>query len=128
MIGGAPCQGFSLENKHAKDKSRNILEDPNNELINYYINAVKANPYCKVFVLENVPQILTAGNGVFKDAIYNALSDFEITSGIINAADMGDPQMRKEQFSSDQKSAKFRFQIKKEMQIVILRYGMHLLV
>ncbi|WP_416656078.1 DNA cytosine methyltransferase [Bacillus amyloliquefaciens] len=95
MIGGAPCQGFSLENKHAKDKSRNILEDPNNELINYYINAVKANPYCKVFVLENVPQILTAGNGVFKDAIYNALSDFEITSGIINAADMGDPQMRK---------------------------------
>lgn len=90
MFGGSPCQGLSPENRYT-----NFLDNPNNELINYFIEGVKSNPYCKVFVLENVPQILTAGNGKFKYEIYSKLSDFEITSGVINSAGMGDPQIRK---------------------------------
>lgn len=93
MIGGSPCQGFSAANR-----STNFLENPNNLLVKHYIESIKANPNCKVFVLENVPQILTAGGGAFKEEIESALSDFEITSGVLNAADYGEAQIRKRAF------------------------------
>lgn len=89
MIGGSPCQGFTNANRNT-----NFLDNPNNLLVKHYIEAIKANENCKIFFLENVPRILTAGNGQFKDEIYSALSDFEITSGVISAADMGSPQLR----------------------------------
>ncbi|WP_412095288.1 DNA cytosine methyltransferase [Bacillus haynesii] len=90
MIGGPPCQGFSKSNRHT-----NYLDNPNNELIKFYIKAIKANPHCKVFVLENVEEILTAGNCQFKNEILRELSDFEITTGVINSADMGSAQVRR---------------------------------
>jgi DNA (cytosine-5)-methyltransferase 1 len=90
MIGGPPCQGFSNANRQT-----NFLTNPNNMLVQYYINAIKANPNCKVFVLENVPGILTAGDGQFKNEICEQLSEFEITSGVINSASMGSAQLRK---------------------------------
>jgi DNA (cytosine-5)-methyltransferase 1 len=37
---------------------------------------------------------LTAGNGQFKDEIYEALSDFEISSGVLCAANFGSAQLR----------------------------------
>ena len=89
-IGGSPCQDFSNANRKTR-----FLDSEKNKLVKKYIEGVKALPNCQVFVLENVPQILTAGNGQFKDEIFNELSDFEITSGIINAADMGTAQKRK---------------------------------
>ncbi|WP_276338714.1 DNA cytosine methyltransferase [Bacillus licheniformis] len=90
MVGGPPCQGFSSANRHT-----NYLDNPNNELIKYFVKAVQANPHCKVFVLENVEEILTAGNGKFKNEILQELSDFEITTGVINSADMGSAQVRR---------------------------------
>lgn len=90
MIGGSPCQGFSNANRHS-----NFLDNPNNKLVRAYIDAVKANKNCKVFCLENVPQILTAGNGRFLDEILEELRDFHVEYGILNAADFGAPQGRK---------------------------------
>lgn len=90
MIGGSPCQGFSSANR-----SSNFLDNPNNLLVRHYIDSIKSNPNCKVFVLENVPQLLSAGNGAFKDEIEDALSEFEITSGVLNAADYGEAQLRR---------------------------------
>lgn len=90
MIGGSPCQGFSSSNRKTS-----FLENPNNLLVKKYIEAVKANKHCKVFVLENVPEILTAGNGQFKDEIVKELSEFTISYGVINAVDMGSAQKRK---------------------------------
>ncbi|WP_145949576.1 DNA cytosine methyltransferase [Paenibacillus sp. Y412MC10] len=89
MIGGSPCQGFSNSNRYT-----NFLDNPNNMLVKHYIEAVRSNENCKVFVLENVPRILTAGGGKFKNEIYEALSDFEISSGVISSADYGSPQIR----------------------------------
>ncbi|WP_414858882.1 DNA cytosine methyltransferase [Paenibacillus sp. Soil787] len=83
------CQGFSNSNRYT-----NFLDNPNNFLVKHYIESIKANENCKIFCLENVPRILTAGNGQFKDEIYEALSDFEITSGVLCAADFGSAQMR----------------------------------
>ncbi|WP_223821860.1 DNA cytosine methyltransferase [Paenibacillus peoriae] len=89
MIGGSPCQGFSNSNRYT-----NYLENPNNLLLKHYIDSIKNNENCKVFVLENVPRILTAGEGQFKDEIFSALADFEITAGIMSSADMGSAQAR----------------------------------
>jgi DNA (cytosine-5)-methyltransferase 1 len=90
MIGGSPCQGFSNSNRHSS-----FLANPNNKLLNEFIQAVKTNENCQVFVLENVPQILTAGDGKFKEEIYQALSDFDITSGVLSSAQFGEAQDRK---------------------------------
>ncbi|MFB0831525.1 DNA cytosine methyltransferase [Brevibacillus laterosporus] len=89
MIGGSPCIGFSKSNR-----TSNFLDNPNNLLVREYIEAIRRNENCKVFVLENVPQILTAGNGQFKNEIYEQLSDFEITSGVLKAVSYGAPQDR----------------------------------
>lgn len=90
VIGGPPCQGFSAANRQT-----NYLDNPNNFLVKAYIETIKANENCKVFVLENVPQILTAGDGHFKDEIINSLSEFEISYGILSAAQFGCAQDRK---------------------------------
>jgi site-specific DNA-cytosine methylase len=84
------CQGFSNSNRKT-----NFLDNPNNQLVRSFIEAIHANDNCQVFVLENVPQILTAGEGQFRNEIYEALSDFKITSGLLNAADYSTPQSRK---------------------------------
>ncbi|GED34870.1 DNA cytosine methyltransferase [Brevibacillus centrosporus] len=89
MLAGSPCQGFSNSNRYT-----HFLDNPNNLLIRKFIEAVKGNENCQVFCLENVPQVLSAGNGQFKNEIYEALSDFEIESGVLNAADFGSAQLR----------------------------------
>lgn len=93
MIAGSPCQGISPANRHT-----NFLDNSNNALIKHYIESIKANPNCKVFVLENVPQLLTAGDGRFKEEILHQLSDFEHTVGVLSAADFGEAQERKRSF------------------------------
>lgn len=89
IIGGSPCQGFSNSNRIT-----HYLDNPKNVLVREFIKTVKANNNGRVFVLENVPQILTAGDGAFRNEIYQELSDFEITSGVLNSADFGSAQKR----------------------------------
>lgn len=90
---GTPCQGFSNANRRL-----HYLENPNNLLVREYIAAIKANPNCVVFVWENVPQLLTSGGSHFFQEIKQALADFEITSGVLNAKDFGDSQDRERAF------------------------------
>ncbi|WP_026701603.1 DNA cytosine methyltransferase [Salibacterium aidingense] len=92
-FGGSPCQGFSNSNRHS-----HFLDNPNNKLVRHFIESVKANKQCKVFVLENVPQLLTAGDGQFLMEIEAALAEFEITSGVLEASTFGSPQYRKRAF------------------------------
>lgn len=89
VIGGSPCFGFSNANRRT-----NFLENPHNLLVREYIRIVlEKNP--KVFILENVPQILTAGDGQFMQEIIDALNQYHIEAKILNAADYGVPQARK---------------------------------
>ena len=61
IIGGPPCQGFSSANRHEKEEN-----DPRNQLFFEYIRFVKLlRP--KVFVIENVKEILTKNNGYAKN-------------------------------------------------------------
>ncbi len=89
LIGGSPCQGFSNSNRQT-----NYLDNPKNLLVREYIKAVQnSQPY--VFVLENVPQIISAGDGKFLKEITEQLKDYEITSNILDATDFGAAQRRK---------------------------------
>lgn len=89
IIGGPPCQGFSQKGK------RLSLDDPRNFLFQQFVRFVgEFKP--KYFVLENVPTIVTTANGFFKDQIVEAFNKlgYEVTYGVLCAADYGVPQDR----------------------------------
>lgn len=90
IVGGPPCQGFSLKGQ------RRGLDDERNFLFKEYIKYVKYfKP--KYFVLENVPIILSADGGYFKEAILKEFKDlgYKVEYGLLNASDFGVPQNRK---------------------------------
>lgn len=89
IIGGPPCQGFSQKGK------RLSLDDPRNYLFQQYVRFVEEfRP--KYFVLENVPNILTASNGFFREQIIMAFNQlgYDVKCGILKASDFGVPQDR----------------------------------
>ncbi len=89
IIGGPPCQGYSMKGKKMG------LRDPRNFLFREYLNIVRElQP--EVFVIENVKGILLSSNGWFKDEIVNEVSNlgYKIEYGVLNAADFGVPQAR----------------------------------
>jgi len=93
VIGGPPCQGFSQKG------SRKTIHDERNFLFRYYYEVVKfLRP--KYFLMENVPNLLTAENGLFKSEIENLFKDigYNLDCGVLNAADFGVPQMRRRAF------------------------------
>lgn len=90
IIGGPPCQGFSQKGQ------RKSINDDRNFLFRYFISVVKlVKP--KYFVMENVPNLLTAEKGYFKKEIYNLFESlgYSLSSEVMNAADYGVPQNRK---------------------------------
>lgn len=90
IIGGPPCQGFSQKG------SRKTINDSRNFLFKYYVNVVEyLHP--KYFVMENVPNLLTAEKGFFKKEIELLFKNlgYELEIKILNAADFGVPQNRR---------------------------------
>ena len=89
IIGGPPCQGFSIAGKR-------IIDDDRNKLYKSFVRMVKYfKP--KAFVLENVPNILTIGDGMVKRAI---IADFEslgykIVTKVLLSSNYGVPQNRR---------------------------------
>lgn len=89
IIGGPPCQGFSIAGKR-------IVDDVRNTLYKQFVSFVAFfSP--KAFVMENVPNILSIGNGVVRESI---IKDFEalgykIVYKVLTASDYGVPQNRK---------------------------------
>lgn len=92
IVGGPPCQGFSIAGKRFIDDERNKLYKSFVDFVAFY------KP--KAFLLENVPNIISMGKGVFKDSI---IEDFEkigykVNYKILMASDFGVPQNRKRAF------------------------------
>lgn len=89
IIGGPPCQGFSLKGKQLG------LEDPRNFLFREYIEIVsEIKP--EVFVIENVKNLINACNGYFINEIRERFSKlgYIVNYGVLNAKDFGVPQNR----------------------------------
>jgi len=89
LVGGPPCQGFSI------NAPERFLNDPRNKLFTYYERYLEEfRP--KAFVFENVPGLLSLGDGkVFRQIvrIFGGLG-YKVTAKILFAAHYGVPQER----------------------------------
>ena len=91
VIGGPPCQSFSLAGKRHSDDARG-------RLVWKYIEIIRAvRP--QAFVFENVTGILSAKNkyGKILPQLMSAFEEigYSLSFSVINAADYGVPQRRK---------------------------------
>lgn len=92
LIGGPPCQGFSLAGKREENDKRNKLYTAMLE------TAKKLLP--RAVVLENVPGILTLYDGKVKERIFKDFKKlgYSMNVQILYAPDYGIPQIRKRAF------------------------------
>lgn len=90
VMGGPPCQGFSQKGKRVG------LEDERNFMFQQFAKVVEiVNP--EFFLLENVPNILTAEGGYFKEEIIKLFSDlgYVVKAKVLKAENFGVPQIRR---------------------------------
>lgn len=89
LVGGPPCQGFSLAGKREENDERNIL----------YSAMVKTAKELKpkIVVLENVPGMLKLYDGKGAKRIINDFTDlgYKMSAEILYAPNFGVPQIRK---------------------------------
>lgn len=91
VIGGPPCQGFSMAGKIG----RTFTDDPRNHLFKEFVRIVKiVQPY--FFVMENVARLYTHNSGKTRIEIIQAFQNigYSVECKILSAADFGVPQIR----------------------------------
>lgn len=88
MLGGFPCQGFSLSGPRKIDDSRNVL-------YKHYVKLVRQNKPM-AFIGENVKGLLTMGGGQIIEAIVADFSEcgYDVFYKLVNAKNFGVPQDR----------------------------------
>lgn len=88
ILGGFPCQGFSLSGPRKIDDSRNVL-------YKHYVKIV-AQKQPRIFVGENVKGLLTMGKGQIIEAIIDEFSEcgYDVFYQLVNAKNFGVPQDR----------------------------------
>lgn len=91
IIGGPSCKPFSNANRHTR-----LDDHPDSDLIVQYMRIVKTlKP--KVFAMENVPEVLTACDGVYFDAIRETAKEcgYELGANIVQDSKVGGYTTRK---------------------------------
>lgn len=104
ILGGPPCQGFSLKGKKLG------LEDHRNYLFQEYLEIVRAiNP--EFIVMENVKALTNRTNEYFLNQILSGLKHmgFFVQYQVLNAKDYGVPQSRERIFIIATKKQAFDF-------------------
>ena len=94
IIGGPPCQGFSLSNTRTRN-----MDNPNNMLFEQFVRLVKEiNP--KWFLFENVWGITNINNGVVMHMIMHCFESigYKVFPKVLTASDYGVPQNRERFF------------------------------
>lgn len=92
IIGGPPCQGFSVSGKR-------MIDDERNKLYKSYVLIVsELKP--KVFVMENVPGLVRLFKGQVAEQVKEDFTNIGYTVGmqILSADNYGVPQQRKRVF------------------------------
>lgn len=92
IIGGPPCQGFSMVGKRQAGDERNTL------YLQYVRFVEQIRP--EFFILENVKGLLTLEKGYFKKEIIDRFSElgYNVTYKVLRASDYGVPQNRERVF------------------------------
>ncbi|MGH8906959.1 MAG: DNA cytosine methyltransferase [Egibacteraceae bacterium] len=88
LIGGPPCQGYSII-------GRRLVHDERNDLFREFLRlGAELRPKC--MVIENVPGLATLGNGVYIEAILDGYRcmGYSVAVAELLAAQYGAPQMR----------------------------------
>lgn len=94
IIGGPPCQGFSLANKNRNK----VADDPRNKLFYGFVKFI--NWYSpKTFVMENVKGLLSMQNGKVIQTICDEFTNageygYNVAYKVLRASDYGTPQNR----------------------------------
>lgn len=93
VIGGFPCQGFSVSN------NKRCITDERNYLYKEMLRIIK-DKKPKYFVAENVKGILSLGKGKVIDMIINDFKSlgYKVQVELINSAEFGVPQARERVF------------------------------
>lgn len=86
VIGGPPCQGFSLLNRNRTGDVRRTLWRPYMEVV--------ARSEADIFVMENVPQLLNSEEFHEIEKYAGELGFTHLAKGKLCAADYGVPQVR----------------------------------
>ena len=108
IVGGPPCQGFSIAASNRRKEN-----DQRNQEYRIFLDAVKKfSP--KLVLFENVPEIIKFKNykgDLIVDEINNILtkSGYFISYKVLNVADYGVPQLRKRFILIASKKKKFTF-------------------
>jgi DNA (cytosine-5)-methyltransferase 1 len=93
VIGGPPCQGFSLAG------ATSTPGDERNFLLTQFIKAVyQIEP--EWFVMENVPRVRTMEDGAVRDYVRSQFEKigYSVSDGLLNAVHFGVPQRRERAF------------------------------
>jgi len=92
VIGGPPCQGFSMVGKRE-------VGDERNSLYLQYVRFVKTI-MPKFFILENVKGLLSMEKGLYRDDIISRFSSlgYNVCYKLLKASDYGVPQSRERVF------------------------------
>jgi DNA (cytosine-5)-methyltransferase 1 len=91
VVGGPPCQGFSMANR------QRLLDDPRNVLYKNYLELL-SNVRPKFFVMENVKGMMNKSSEILDD-FHNILGDdYSIDMVLLNAKNFGIPQNRERVF------------------------------
>ncbi|WP_165213150.1 DNA cytosine methyltransferase [Streptococcus tangpeifui] len=94
VIGGPPCQAYSIMGRSVS--SNGMKDDPRNYLYKLYVKFISYySP--KVFIFENVPGLLTAGNGLILSDIIESFKNigYNLEYKILDSANFGVLQNRK---------------------------------
>ena len=97
VLGGPPCQGYSIANKKALDP-----KDPRNSLFREFIRVGSIlNP--SIMIMENVPNLIKARTNTNKLVLEIIIEELEslgynVYHSILKASDYGVPQIRKRLF------------------------------
>ncbi len=103
VIGGPPCQGFSIAGKRDSDDDRN-------ELVTDFLAYVEMlEP--ELVVMENVGGILSMENGSFVEEVHDTLDSlgYESEHRTLSASDFGVPQERERVFFVGRKNGTPKF-------------------
>lgn len=108
ILGGFPCQGFSLAGPRKIDDKRNTLYS--------FFSKLVGEKQPLAFVAENVKGIMTLGNGLILEAIIADFSDkgYNVVPYTVNASNYGVPQDRERViFIGIRKDLEYNFQFPK---------------
>lgn len=111
IIGGPCCQAYSNANRHnigstEAEQKRLLIDD--------YARITKAKNV-KVWVVENVPELLTKDDAYYFNRLCDQLSDYEITATVLADNELGGYSVRRRAVVIGSKIGKIEFPTIKEV-------------